>query len=103
FLLCRHPQIARNATRYLVSRSNNKRVVELKDLVKYLGDAELPDKQAPVLAGIQDALAGLREFAEPEGWKDVYAELSMSQTPEVKSRAESLAVLFGNVKAIADL
>jgi putative membrane-bound dehydrogenase-like protein len=103
FTLSRHPQVTRNAARYLVARSNDKRMAELAGLIKYMGDAELPDKQAPVLAGIQDALAGLRELAEPDGWKDLYADLSMSPAAEVKSRSESLAVLFGNQKAIADL
>jgi putative membrane-bound dehydrogenase-like protein len=103
FALCRNPQITRNTARYLVSRSNDKRMAEIAGLVKYLANAEVPDREIPILAGLQDALAGLRESPEPEGWKELYADLSMSETAEVKSRAESLAVLFGNQKAIADL
>jgi len=103
FEVCRHPLIARNGSRYLLARAPDKRADTLAALVAYIKDAELPDKQTPVLAGIQDALAGLRESPEPAGWKELYAELSMSEIAEVKSRAESLAVLFGNQKAIADL
>jgi putative membrane-bound dehydrogenase-like protein len=100
----RHPLVVRNTARYLVAReSAEKRKTIVALLVEYMKGAELPDKQAPVLAGIQDALAGLREFPEPTGWNDFYPELAGSDEPELRSRGEALAVLFGNQKAIADL
>ncbi|MDB5308468.1 MAG: dehydrogenase [Gemmataceae bacterium] len=100
----RHPLLARNVARYLVaSTPAEKRGPQLAGLVEHLKEAGLGEKQLPVLAGIQDALAGLRETAEPAGWKDLYPDLAASDMPEVRTRAEALAVLFGNQKAIADL
>jgi putative membrane-bound dehydrogenase-like protein len=100
----RHPLIARNAARYLVaSLPPEKRGPRLAELVEYLKDAGIAEQQLPVLTGIQDALAGLRESPEPEGWKELYPLLADSDLPELRTRAEALAVLFGNKKAIADL
>jgi len=101
--VCRNPLVTRNAARYLVARSTEKRGAELAALVSYLKDVEQTDKQVPVLAGIQEALAGLRECPEPDGWKDLSSEFASSEVAELRSRAESLAVLFGNQKAIGDL
>jgi putative heme-binding domain-containing protein len=102
--VCRHPLIARNAARYLVARQPAKdRGPILAALVAFLKNNDLPDRQAPILAGIQDALAGLREYPEPAGWKELYADLAGSELPELRTRGEALAVLFGNEKAIADL
>ena len=102
--LVRHPLVARNTTRYLLaSIPPEKRSARLGELVAYLADAVLAEKQLPVLIGMQDALATLREFPEPAGWNALYPDLANSDTPEVRTRAESLAVLFGNPKAIATL
>lgn len=103
FEVCRHPLVVRNGSRYLVSRSGEKRMKELAALVKYVSEADSNEQRIAVLAGIQDALAGLRSSPEPEGWKDLYPTLAESESADLKSRAESLAVLFGNPKAIADL
>lgn len=103
FEVCRHPLVVRYGARYLVSRSGEKRMKELAALVKYVSEEDSIDRRAAVLAGIQDALAGLRSSAEPDGWKDLYPDLAESENADLKSRAESLAVLFGNPKAIADL
>jgi putative membrane-bound dehydrogenase-like protein len=99
----RHPLVTRNIARYLVARSSEKRMQELAALVAFMKESELIDKQIPLLAGIQDALAGLRESAEPAGWSDLYPDFATTEIPELRSRGESLAVLFGNQKAIADL
>ena len=99
-----HPLLARNTARYLISTvPATERKARVEAVVKYLAEAVLPDKQLPVLLGMQDALGTLREFPEPAGWNALYADLANSETPELRTRAESLAVLFGNPKAIGDL
>ncbi len=100
----RHPLIARNAARYLVSRvPADKRAAELAALAEYMKETGIAEKQLPVLAGIQEALAGLRESPEPAGWKELYSHFATSEDAQLRSRGESLAVLFGNQKAIGDL
>ncbi|HXD85925.1 MAG TPA: PVC-type heme-binding CxxCH protein [Urbifossiella sp.] len=100
----RHPLIPRNTARYLVARSaGTERSNALAALIEYAKEAGITEKQRPVLAGMQEALAGLREFPEPRGWKELYAELQGSRDDDVRTRAEALAVLFGNEKAIAAL
>jgi putative membrane-bound dehydrogenase-like protein len=100
----RHPLIARNIARYLVaSAPKDQRDARLGLLIEYLDEAGLGMFQLPVLLGMQDALAGLREYPEPKGWKDLYPALVESDDMQVRGRAEALAVLFGNQKAIADL
>jgi putative heme-binding domain-containing protein len=87
----------------LASVPASKRHARVGALVKYLADAVLGEKQLPVLMGLQDALANRREYPEPAAWKELYPDLANSDTPELRSRAEALAVLFGNQKAITDL
>jgi putative heme-binding domain-containing protein len=100
----RHPLIPRNTARYLVARSAGaERSAALAALIDYAKEAGIAEKQRPVLAGMQEALAGLREFPEPRGWKELYAELEGSGDGDVRTRAEALAVLFGNESAIAAL
>jgi putative membrane-bound dehydrogenase-like protein len=96
--------IRRRAARYIVSSvaadRRKKRVEEIVGLMLELGRT---DRDASILAGIQDGLAGLREFPEPGWWKSVYPDLVKSESPDVRNRAEALAVLFGNEQAIRDL
>ena len=99
----RHPLVGRNLARYLVaSAPADQRTARLKFLVAHLA-ANAGAGQLAVLLGVQDALAGLREYPEPAGWNALYPALAESDVPEVRTRAEALAVLFGNPKAIADL
>ena len=46
----------------------------------------IAEKQIPVLAGMQDALAGLRECPEPLGWKDLYPDFAGSDNAELRAR-----------------
>ena len=101
---CRHPLVSRYTARYLVAReAADKRGTVLAALVEYMKESGLGEKQLPVLEGIQDALAGLRESPEPSGWKDLYPDFATSESVQLRSRGEALAVLFGNQKAIGDL
>ncbi|MBX9581805.1 MAG: c-type cytochrome [Gemmataceae bacterium] len=100
----RHPLIARHIARYCVAGvPADKRADRLALLTKYLADVKLSGVQLPVLLGMQDALSGVRELPEPAGWGELYPALAESDLPEVRTRAEALAVVFGNTKAVADL
>ncbi|HEX4609670.1 MAG TPA: c-type cytochrome, partial [Urbifossiella sp.] len=100
----RHPLIGRHIARYLViSAPAGRRDARLKYLVEYLDNVKIESSQLPVLTGMQDALANLREAPEPAGWGQLYPQLAASEVAEVRTRAEALAVLFGNARAIADL
>jgi putative membrane-bound dehydrogenase-like protein len=100
----RHPLIARHTARYLVAGApKDERADRLAVLTKYLDDVKLGGSQLPVLLGMQDALSGVRELPEPAGWGELYPSLADSDLPEVRTRAEALAVVFGNEKAVADL
>ncbi|MBN9517625.1 c-type cytochrome [bacterium] len=100
----RHPLIGRHIARYLVTAvPAAQRDARLRYLVGYLDDTKIESAQLPVLAGIQEALANLREAPEPAGWNALYPQLAASEVPEVRTRAEALAVLFGNARALNDL
>ena len=100
----RHPLIALHIARYCVAGvPAEKRADRLGFLSKYLAEAKLSGVQLPVLLGMQDALSGVRELPEPAGWGELYPSLAESDLPEVRARAEALAVVFGNRKAVADL
>ncbi|MBX9628688.1 MAG: c-type cytochrome [Gemmataceae bacterium] len=100
----RHPLVARHVARYCVAGvPADKRADRLALLTRYMADDKLSASQLPVLLGIGDALSGVRELPEPAGWGELYASLAESDLPEVRTRAEALAVVFGNKKAVADL
>ncbi len=96
--------IRQNAIRYIISSASPlARKERLDHIVALLVEAGRSESDASVLAGMQEALAGLREFPEPQGWPTLYAGLVKSPSADVRTQAESLAVLFGNKQAIADL
>jgi putative membrane-bound dehydrogenase-like protein len=59
--------------------------------------------QRDVLRGLLTALEGAGRVAMPGGWPRVYARLSRSPDPEVRGRALTLAVFFGDRVAQASL
>jgi putative membrane-bound dehydrogenase-like protein len=58
-----------------------------------------PNIQLSYLVGMQDGLKGHRQVPMPSGWSDTYARLSKSGNTEVRQRATSLAVQFGDPQA----
>jgi putative membrane-bound dehydrogenase-like protein len=85
-----------------------RRIVALGDtglvpLLGLLGRIEDPALHRDVLRGIQEALAGRRQVALPEGWQTVYPRLVQSPSPEVRERALAVAVTFGDARAVAAL
>jgi putative membrane-bound dehydrogenase-like protein len=59
--------------------------------------------QRDVLRGLLAALEGQGRVPMPDGWSGAYARLSRSSDPEVRGRALTLAVLFGDRQARASL
>src|SRR5688500_6391323 len=72
----------------------------LSPLVKLLGQIDDPAVHRDVLRGITEAVKGRRGLPVPDGWTDVYAKLSKSPDAEVRERAQTLALLFGDIAAI---
>ncbi|MFO0968741.1 MAG: PVC-type heme-binding CxxCH protein [Gemmataceae bacterium] len=62
-----------------------------------------PERQQAMLGAIQLALKGRPKVAMPDNWPKVYAALSRSESDSVKKTARSLAVTFGDAKALDGL
>ncbi len=56
--------------------------------------------QKSILRGIQQALAGRRSAPMPAGWPGAQEKLLASADPEVRSIAQSLAVVFGDANTL---
>lgn len=69
-------------------------------LVGRLAKTDDPAIQLMVLSGIQNALRGQRRLQLPDGWQEAYAKLNNSKNTEVRRRALSLAVKFGDATAL---
>ncbi len=72
-------------------------------LVKSAGESGDAAKQLALLVGLQDGLKGKRQFPMPRGWNTAFPVLLKSANPDVRSRAQSLAVVFGDKTAFAAL
>src|SRR5262249_41029456 len=69
-------------------------------LVGELAAAKMPARQLLYLRGIQEGLVGRPRVAMPRGWAAVSAKLDASPDAEVRTRARSLAVTFGDPAAL---
>ncbi|HVC95619.1 MAG TPA: c-type cytochrome, partial [Pirellulales bacterium] len=56
-----------------------------------------------LLLGAREALRGRRSVPMPAGWPDVFARLKRSRDPLVRRHATMLALVFGDLQAMADL
>jgi putative heme-binding domain-containing protein len=72
-------------------------------LVRTLGQAEDGAARRAVLRGIHDGLKGRRRVAMPAEWPGVFAKLDKGGDAEVRSLAQSLAVVFGDASAFKRL
>jgi putative membrane-bound dehydrogenase-like protein len=96
----RDPFVRRSLARYVVaSLSAERRTDRLRFLIEHLNGPADPD----ILGGMLEALAAVREFPEPPGWKERYPALAKSGSADVRGKAEQLAVLFGNEQAVGEL
>lgn len=75
----------------------------LAALVELLALADEPDFQLDLLSGMHQALEGRKEQAMPAGWEKVYAKLAESKSDDVRDKAERLALIFGDARALANL
>jgi len=72
-------------------------------VVKTLAAEEEAERQRAILHGIREALKGRRRVAMPGEWSAVFAKLSHSKNAEVRRQALTLAVIFDDPKAFAEL
>jgi putative membrane-bound dehydrogenase-like protein len=75
----------------------------LSMVVKALANENGAGKQLAVLRAIHEALKGRRRVEMPSKWSAAYVNLSDSKDAEVRRQATTLAVIFGDAKAFADL
>jgi putative membrane-bound dehydrogenase-like protein len=59
--------------------------------------------QLAILRGMNDALKSRRDVPMPKAWVKAYATLSESKSGEVRSQAVSLAVIFGDPRALDEM
>ncbi|QDU24118.1 PVC-type heme-binding CxxCH protein [Urbifossiella limnaea] len=72
-------------------------------LVKSAGESNDATKQLALLRGLQDGLKGKRQYPMPREWEAAFPALLKSESPDVRSQAQALAVVFGDKKAFAAL
>jgi putative membrane-bound dehydrogenase-like protein len=75
----------------------------LPPLLQLLGRLDDAAVQRDVLRGIDEALKGRRRLPMPDGWSAVYRKLAQSLESEVREKALTLSVLFGDQEALAAL
>jgi putative membrane-bound dehydrogenase-like protein len=77
---------------------------QLEVLLRVVGGIKGDDShRADLLAGIADAFVGKLHHPEPVIWKELFEALVVSESREVRTQTEALAVLFGNKRAIDGL
>jgi putative membrane-bound dehydrogenase-like protein len=72
-------------------------------LINSLANVEDAATQLIFLHGINDALKGRRQVAMPEAWPKVFERLSRSGQAEVRAQAVTLAVTFGDRRAMEEM
>jgi putative membrane-bound dehydrogenase-like protein len=75
----------------------------LANLVDALARSDAPDVQRAMLQGLHDALQGHRQVPMPARWPDALARLRHCRLPEVREQAQTLAVTFGDERAMKEL
>jgi putative heme-binding domain-containing protein len=68
--------------------------------VRLIARTSNPTLQRSLLRGMHEALAGRRRVAMPEGWPEVARRLQESPDAEVRQRARSLSLIFGDPAAV---
>jgi len=68
-----------------------------------LARVEDVSRQTDILNGLSTALKGQRRVAMPQGWEVASAKLAASRDAEVRVKAQSLSLTFGNTNALASL
>jgi putative membrane-bound dehydrogenase-like protein len=73
----------------------------LDAVVRALGRRADSARRLALLRGLGEALKGRRQAAMPVSWPAAFAKLAADANPEVRSRAQGLAVTFGDPQAFA--
>jgi len=74
----------------------------LEELASLLPQVSEP-AQRDLLIGAREALRGRKSMPMPAGWPDAFARLKQSRDPVVRRHATMLALVFGDLQAMADL
>ncbi|QDU64039.1 FG-GAP repeat protein [Planctomycetes bacterium Pan216] len=72
-------------------------------LVDRLGSSSSAKEQLTLLRGMNEAFRARRQVPMPKSWLDVATKLRAHADPEIRSQAQSLALTFGDPKALASL
>src|SRR5262245_38143416 len=95
------PLIREHLARRIGSLPAQDRGVEA--LVDVLAKASDSDLQRDILSGLQHSLKGRRSYPMPKPWDEAYSKLAASTSAEVRERSVTLAVLFGDERALQSL
>jgi putative membrane-bound dehydrogenase-like protein len=80
-----------------------RRLADPRRLIALLTRESDPIVHRDVLRGLQSVYEGWRQAPMPDGWGTAYEKLTHSPNTEVRRRTLSLAVLFGDDKAVLHL
>lgn len=89
---------------YMVRRiGSSGKTEDLAVILDGLLKSKSPTQQQIMLDALQIALKGRPKVAMPDNWPKVYAALARSENDSLKKTARSLAVTFGDAKALGEL
>jgi putative membrane-bound dehydrogenase-like protein len=72
-------------------------------LVGGLGKSTNRDEQMEIARGLRSSLSGQRRVKPPKNWTDVYKQVSKNGSPELRSQANAIGVIFGDDAAMDSL
>ncbi len=87
-------------TRRIAALGSDSSLALLVDEVGKLSDSS---QKLAILDGIAEALKGRRRVEMPGSWPQVFAKLSRDTNPQIRSRATTLGLNFGDASALASL
>jgi putative membrane-bound dehydrogenase-like protein len=65
-----------------------------------LSASAAPEQQIEILSGLSAAIAGQRNLAAPNGWKEIEARLATSADPQVRGLSQNISLAFGSQTAL---
>ncbi len=97
--VCRIPQVTKLIARR-IAEASVKEPVALNSLIESF--AQMPEGQASVVAGMAEALKGLRKATKPAAW-DKFLAAMPSPDEATAGKVRQLNVIFGDGQALADI
>jgi putative heme-binding domain-containing protein len=98
----RIPSVRENLARRVAAAALGDANSGISSLVAQLKYAESTG-QRDILRGIHESLKGRRTLQMPAGWESAFADLRKNSSNEVRDLAMSLAVMFGDERALMEL